>query len=90
MFLACSKGPCNFFIKLLEKNMFLACLKDRMHELQGVGLMVGLPSTLSLFLKVLSSKPMKAISWSYRTGGSPLELTVVHLREIPYRRPVHL
>jgi hypothetical protein len=48
MFLACSKGSRNFFIKLLEKNMFLACLKDRMHEFQRVGLVVGLPSTLSL------------------------------------------
>jgi hypothetical protein len=68
MFLTCSKGPCNFFIKLLENDMFLTYLKNRMHELQGVGVVVGLPSTMSLLLKVLSSKLMKAISWSHRTG----------------------
>jgi hypothetical protein len=62
MFLTCSKGPCNFFIKLLENDMFRTYLKNRMHELQGVGLVVGLPGTMSLLLKVLSSKLMKAIS----------------------------
>ena len=60
--------------------MFLACLKDRMRELQGVVLVDGLLGTLSLLLKVLSLKPMKAISWSHRTESSPMDLTLVHLQ----------
>jgi hypothetical protein len=50
---------------------------------------VGLLGTLSLLLKVLGLKPMKAISWSHRTGGSPFELTMVHLWKTPCRGPVH-